>query len=196
MPEVSGAYLAALTGKAWKTVKTRIEAAGIKPRRRERNADLFESAPALAAIYAGDAPSDAGEFDTQRERLAAAQAEKYEHENAIRRHQIAWMPEVDQAVAEVIGNARARILGIGPKLGPQLVNIGHASIIATAIRTECYAALAELEAYDPAGSGLAGGGPPLVEDLGAATGPDGQPVGRPRKAPVQRKQRGARNLED
>lgn len=95
---------------------------------------------------------DVGEFDTQRERLAAAQAEKYEHENAIRRRQIAWMPDVDRAVTGIISNARAKLLNMGPKLGPQLVNIGSAAVIASAIRSEVHQALAELATYDPGDS--------------------------------------------
>ena len=197
MPEVSGTYLASLTGKTWRTVRKRLDEARIRPVGRERNSDLFNSVEALAAIYAADAAGvTVGEFDTQRERLAAAQAENVEMNNAQKRRQIAFMPAVDLAVAEMIGNARARILNMGPKLGPQLVNIGNPSIISAAIRTECHAALAELAAYDPSGSELGGSEAPLVKDMGAAAEPDGQPVGRPRTKAEQRKRSRARPVAD
>jgi phage terminase Nu1 subunit (DNA packaging protein) len=180
MPEISGSRLAELTGKQWRTVKARLESAGIRPLRRERNADLFDSASALAAIYAGDSLAG-GDFDNQRERLAAAQAEKVEMENAVRQRKLADLTQTEAVWTDMIANARAKVLGIGSKLGTQLVNIGDANVIAAAIRSECNAALGELQQYrlpdEPSGPG--GEGEP---DMGAPADPDGKRVGRPRKA--------------
>jgi hypothetical protein len=172
MKEVSGSELAALTGKTWRTVKERLEKAGVQPKRREGPADLYDSVLALAAIYVGDA----SDFDNQRERLAAAQAEKVEMENAVRRGQLTEIEAVERAWGGFVMNARARLLGMGTKLGPQLVNIGDAAVIAAAIRTESRAALAELADYVPDGS-------PGESDeaVPPPAGTDGKPVGRRRK---------------
>lgn len=185
MPEVSGSRLADLTGRGWRTVKARLEQAGVRPTRRERNADLFDSVAALAAIYG---IPDGGDFESQRERLAAAQAEKYEAENALRRGELAPMPSVHATWTDHIAAARSRLLAMGTKLGPQLTNVGDASVIAAAIRAEVASALAELADYEPpAGDG----GPEGLDQaggssVGTAAGADGQPVGRRRKKAVER----------
>ena len=191
MREISGSQLAELTGKTWRTIKSVLEKAGIQPRRREGRSDLYDSEIALRAIYA---PYSAEEFDDQRQRLAAAQAEKVEHDNAIRRGHLVERGEVVHFWTECIANMRAKALARASKLSPQLVNIGDASIIAAAIRADTYAFLSELADYEPGGrAGVVAGG---EEDRGAATDPDGGRVGRPRAKAVNGKQRRARAVAD
>lgn len=151
-----------------------------------RNEDQTYNGPALVAYYVGKAGGN-GDFDNQRERLAAAQAEKVEMENAVRRGQLVDVSVIERFWGECVTNARARFLGIGSKIGPQVVNIADASIIATAIRTEVRAGLAELAEYTP----VDGVDPESEPAVGPSTGVDGEPVGRPGKASKPRKQRGA-----
>jgi phage terminase Nu1 subunit (DNA packaging protein) len=116
------------------------------------------------------------EFDDQRERLAAAQAEKVETENAVRRGELAVMSEVQRVWSDHIAAARAKLLGIPAKLAPQVTGIHEPNVIAAAIRAEITAALAELAEYEPAETGpeQADG----VESVEAAPDADSQPVGR------------------
>ena len=157
-----------------------------------RNPDGTYPGSALVAYYVAKL-GGSGEFDNQRERLAAAQAEKVEMENAVCRGRLADLDAVERVWADFVANARARLLGMGSKLGPQLVNIADASIVATAIRTEARAALNELADYTPGagGSGAEGGQP-----VAPAAGTDGQPVGGPGAPAVKRKQRRARPVAD
>ena len=158
-----------------------------------RNKDGTYPGPALVAYYVAKITGD-GEFDDQRQRLAAAQAEKVEHENAVRRGELARMSDVVHFWTDCIANARAKALAMASKVSPQLVNIGDASIIAAAVRAEVYAFLAELADYDPRErGGVDSRGEP---DLVAAADPDGEPVGRPRAKTQQRKQRRARTVAD
>ena len=145
-----------------------------------RNQDGSYPGPALVAWYVAKM-TGTGEFDDQRQRLAAAQAEKYETENALRRGQIAWMPDVKRAVTDMIANARAKALSMPTKLSARLVNIGDASIIAAAIRAEVHALLGELAEYAPDG-GPDRGGAGVEPDVDAPARVNGKRVGRPRKA--------------
>ena len=158
-----------------------------------RNKDGTYPGPALVAYYVAKV-TGGGEFDDQRQRLAAAQAEKVEHDNAVRRGELARMADVVRAWTDCIANARAKALSMAAKLSPQLVNIGDASVIAAAVRAEVYAFLAELADYDP--GERAGLDQEREPDVVAAPGADGQPVGRPRKKAVKREQRRAGRVEN
>ena len=158
-----------------------------------RNKDGTYPGPALVAYYVARI-TGGGEYDDQRQRLAAAQAEKVEHENAVRRGELARRGDVERFWTECITNMRARALAMGSKLSPRLVNIGDASLISAAIRAEVHAFLSELADWEP-------GGPEAVVADGPAGGepaadPDGERVGRPRAKAQQRKRRGARPVED
>jgi hypothetical protein len=143
-----------------------------------RNKDGTYSGPQVVEWLVKRAAGD-GDFDNQRERLAAAQAEKVEHENAVRKGWLADLRVVSKFWTECMANMRARLLNMGPKLGPQLVNIGDPNLIAAAIRAEVYAALAELADYEPGlgVDGVAGS----AEGAEATADADREPVGRPRK---------------
>jgi hypothetical protein len=158
-----------------------------------RNSDSTYPGPALVKFYV-EKIAGSGEFDDQRQRLAAAQAEKVEHENAVRRGELAPRGDVVRFWTECIANMRAKALALGAKLSPRLVNIGDASLIAAAIRAEVNAFLAELADYEPGGhTGVVAGS---TEDGSAAAGPDSEPVGRPRKKAVNGKQRRAGAVAD
>lgn len=154
-----------------------------------RNKDGSYPGPSLVAYYVAKI-AGGGEYDDQRQRLAAAQAEKVEHENALRRGQLADRAEVERFWTECIANARAKALAIPSKLSPRLVNIGDASIISAAVRAEVYAFLGELVDYSPGGRERVD--PAGEPDVGAAADPDCKRVGRPRKKALNGKQRRAR----
>jgi phage terminase Nu1 subunit (DNA packaging protein) len=122
----------------------------------------------------------AGEFDDQRERLNAAQAEKVEAENAVRRGELADVAQVTAAWVDHIAAARAKLLAIPSKCASQLTGITDANVLAAGLRAEISAALAELADYDvPAEPDAASEG---VADVEAAADAHRKRVGRPRKA--------------
>lgn len=128
-----------------------------------------------------------GEFADQRQRLAAAQAEKAEAENAVRRSELADTAVVAAAWIEMIASARAKLLSLPTKLGPQLANVADVGAIAALIRVEVYAALAELA--EPESTARQSG-----SRVGAAAGSDGKPVVRRKAKTKQRVERGARAM--
>lgn len=121
-----------------------------------------------------------GEFADQRQRLAAAQAEKAEAENAVRRGDLADTAVVAVAWIGMIASARAKILAMPGKLGPQVATNSDAAACAALIRTEAYAALSELAG--PVREG--------ARSVGAAAGPDDKRVGRRKAKAKQRVERG------
>lgn len=142
-----------------------------------RNDDGTYPGPALVAWEVSRHRQD-GEFDDQRERLAAAQAERVEAENAVRRGQLADVAAVAAVWTDHVAACRARLLSLPSKLSPQLTGINDPNVLAAAIRAEINAALAELSEYElPAEPGDTGDG---VAHLASAADADGQPVGRRR----------------
>src|SRR5215470_4975633 len=75
--------LAALTGKAWRTVLARLKAAGVKPARRTAKSAFYGSALALEAIYSPGGGQHA--LTAARTDLATEQAEKIRDERRERR---------------------------------------------------------------------------------------------------------------
>lgn len=130
-----------------------------------------------------------GEFADQRQRLAAAQAEKAEAENAIRRGELADTSAVAAMWIEMIASARAKLLSMPTKLGPQLANVADVGTIATLIRTEVHAALSELA--EPSGYATQS-----HTDVEAASAPDGKPVGGRKAKAKQRVKRRTRPVEN
>jgi len=162
-----------------------------------RNDDGTYPGPALVAYYVAKlCNSGDSEFDDQRQRLAAAQAEKVEHDNAVRRGDLAERAAVERFWTDCIANARAKALAMPSKLSARLVNIGDENIISAAIRAEVYALLAELADYEPHDGEPAGVVSETGERVDPSTRPDRQPVGRSRKKAQQRKQRRTRAMED
>jgi phage terminase Nu1 subunit (DNA packaging protein) len=129
-------------------------------------------------------------LDVAKTRLATAQSDKYEMENALRRGELVDVEVVRGAIADHIVAARAKLLAMPTKLGPQLTNVSDARIIAIRIKTEVSAALAELASYEPARLAETSGGA-----VGTTAGPNSEPVGGQAPAPKQRKQRGTRSME-
>ena len=112
-----------------------------------RNGDGTYPGPALVAYYVGKL-GGGSEYDTQRERLAAAQAERVEAENAVRRGELAELGSVAAEWSALIHACRAKLLSMPSKLGPQLIHVADPTVIAARIRAEVYAALVELGGTD------------------------------------------------
>jgi phage terminase Nu1 subunit (DNA packaging protein) len=111
-----------------------------------RNSDGTYNAQEFVAWFLQRSSGGAGEkeYNNQRERLAAAQAEKVETENKVRRGELADTKQMIELWSGVLAAVRAKLLSLPTKLGPQLVNTSDPAIIVGRIRTEVYSTLDEL----------------------------------------------------
>lgn len=130
-------------------------------------------------------------LDPQQERakLDAARREHQELANAERRGDLLDRQEVLAEWQQLVSNARAKLLALPVKLAQ-----GDTETL-TLARAGVREALEEL-AGDGLPSKRAGDAEGDGGDLDAAAGPDGEPVGGPRAAPVARGKRRARKMED
>lgn len=194
MPDVSGRQLSELTGKTWRTVKSRLDAAGLDPARRVRNADLYESTAALAAIYAPDArgDDDAATLTAERARLAKEQADRTALDNATRRGELVEMAVVAEEWSRYFQAFRERFIGFPVKVAAELAALtgGDADTIRGRLDGEVEECLA---AFHRAGGSAADDSPDARRARGrspaAAAAVNGQRVGRPKAPTEPRKQR-------
>jgi hypothetical protein len=108
----------------------------------------------LATVWAAlKGPAQAGDLDgdQQRARKDKELADKLAMQNAITRGEVAVVEDLDAVWTAHVAAARARLLAMPSKLAPQLVGL-DANRIQAQIKTEVYAALAELAEYTPGDS--------------------------------------------
>ncbi len=141
MPLISGSQISDLTGASWRTVRKRLDAAGLSPTR-DGAADMWESTTALRAVLV-EAKPDGLDPQQERARKDAAQALKTEMENQRRAGELMEAEAVKLVWANHISSARARLLAIPSKL-PPLLEGKPAPAMATLLRAEVHAALREL----------------------------------------------------
>lgn len=91
---------------------------------------------------------DTPDLLAEKTRLAREHGDKLALENSIKRGQLLYADDVARVWADHISSTKSKILIIPSKLGPQLVNIDNANVIAGKLRDELDAALAELAASD------------------------------------------------
>lgn len=121
--KVSYAQLTELTGKAYRTLKNKMDAAGIQPAgvaEGPGGANLWESKEVLPALYAGtvsvDGDGRALDLNAERARLAKEQADKVELDNAERRKRLLPAESVESAWVTMITNAKTKLTGLPSKL--------------------------------------------------------------------------------
>lgn len=157
-----------------------------------RNGDYTYNLPLVIAWWHARESGSGLDLNAERARLAKEQADKTALDNEQRRGRLLSADQVELAWSNHIANARARLLSMPPKLGPQLTNVADPNIIATRIRAEVNAALWELVIDDQPAAAADQSDP----DMEAAAGIDDQPVGGHEPKVKQRKQRGAGSLAD
>lgn len=197
MKAVSGSQLADLTGKTWRTVKRLLDGAGISPLRREGPAYLYDSAAALAAIYARATPDGNGlDLTVERARLASEQADRLAIQNAITRGEIGRLSVWQHELEGVFLAIRAGVLSLPTRLAPQMdcsLNERKARL-----ETACRDILRAIAEYQP-GRGAAGddlGDLADVDGAQAAADVDGEPVVRRVPKAKPRKRRRTRAVAD
>lgn len=142
--DVSINQLQQLTGKSYRTIKARID--GLEPVGTGRNnANLWESKKALQLIY-GVRKKDEIALDATVEKAKLDQARRIEIE---RKHKEAMgelvdAEEVNRVWTNHIAFARTKLLAIGPKLAPALLNIDDPNKVKKEIDKLIYETLDDL----------------------------------------------------
>ena len=113
-----------------------------------RNEDGTYPGPALVAWFLDRRPPE-GEYDDQRQRLAAAQAEKIERELAVQAGELARKSDVLREWTAHIGACRARLLRLpadcGAKVPPEV-----RGLVQCLVRDGVHEALVALAQHDGA----------------------------------------------
>jgi phage terminase Nu1 subunit (DNA packaging protein) len=140
----------------------------------------------LVAVLAWYLEQDA--LDAAKTRLASAQADKHEMENAVRRSELADVKDVNRVWAEMVLATRAKLLTLPTKLAAQLINVSDANLVAARVRSEVYAALEELASgTDSAGAGRSkAAAPGRRKPVASAAGADRKRMGRRKQKAEQR----------
>jgi terminase small subunit / prophage DNA-packing protein len=154
---------------------------GIIPRDDKGKLDLDEARLAYCAHLRSVASGRSGNIEVdlditeQRARKAKEEADKLEMQNAQLRGELLAREDVDAAVVSAFARVRARLIGVPSKVAPLVVVMDNPAEIEGSIRKAIYEALKELA--DTSVTDLCGDYGDMVEDSGAAAGPDGEPVG-------------------
>jgi hypothetical protein len=152
-----------------------------------RNPDGSYSGPALVAAYLLKQTGSDLDLNKERARLAKEQADRTGLQNAIARGDVIPSSQATAQWSAHVVAARAKLLALPTKLGPQLIALTDVNTIAETIRSAVYESLDELARWTPGESSL-----PVDEPAEV----DGEPVGG-QGAPVKPgKQRRARAVED
>lgn len=136
------------------------------------------------------------DLQTERARLAKAQADKTEIEIGILRGELLPAPVVATVWSGMTSAARARLLALPYRLATAAIAADSFNKIETAATDLITEALQELHTFNPNDYQPSISNEPATAGDGmvmeAAAAPDGQSVGRPRKTPKPRGQRRTR----
>jgi phage terminase Nu1 subunit (DNA packaging protein) len=195
MKRVSGLELADLTGKSWRTVKKRLQEAGINPLAREGTRDIYPSDVALATIFADPQRKDDLDLTAERARLASAQANKTELEVAELKGEMVRRDEITAHWSAMVAAMRAKLLSLPSKMATRVAGPGKAKEVEALLREQVHQALEEI-AGDEFPHNVRARIVRAAEDRGTAPQPDREPVGRPVPLPKPGVQRRARKVAD
>jgi len=154
---------------------------------------LFESKDALPLIIKGRKESDKT-LESERTRLASAQAEKTELEVEVIKGNLIPSESVEAVVNNMISSFRSKMLSLPTKAAPSVVQMADTSEAEELLREYVYEALTELSEYDSeqySTSDDKQGG----ETGSTTTSAVSKPVGRQQKKTVKRGKRRARTVE-
>lgn len=151
---------------------------------------LFESKDALPAIIVGRKADDKT-LESERTRLASAQAEKTELEVAVIKGDLIPAGNVESVVNGMISSFRSKMLSLPTKAAPSVVQMADVAEAETLLREFVYEALTELSEYD-ADQYNKSDDKQSGKASSTATGTDGKSVGRRKKKAVKGSQRGTR----
>ena len=110
---------------------------------RGKTQPLWYLSTVLERLPKASSADDLG-LDEARARLATAQAERHEMENAARRGELAEVADVERTWIDMVMAVRSRLLSLPTKLAPQLVGISDPREIFAKLTEEIRVALTEL----------------------------------------------------
>lgn len=130
------------------------------------------------------------DYEAERARLTAEQADKVAMENELRRGRLVDSDLVSMWWAKIITNAKTRLLAIPTKAAPLVLGVKTMPQARDVIERQVLEVLSELSSVNPI--------PDIESDAGmeAAAETDGEPVGGPPPEAQPRKQRRARAVVD
>ena len=183
--------LTKLTGSTRRTILNKChELTRVQGKGREH---LFESKDALPLIL-NIHKHDNKTLETERTRLASAQAEKTELEVEVIKGTLIPAENVEAVVNGMVSSFRAKMLSLPTKAAPSVVQLADVAEAETLLRDYVYEALTELSNYEPEqystkddkkGS----------KTSGSTTGTNGKSVGGQQKKAVKGSKRRARSME-
>lgn len=138
--------LVALTRMHNTTISAKLKE--LVPQKGPRNSLLYESADALPAIYVGKAGTL--DLNSERARLAKAQANVTEMQEAELRGVLVRADEAIAHYQHLVSTARSRLLAMPVKLASMVIGETDLGTIEATIRDEIEAALHELAGDGPA----------------------------------------------
>lgn len=166
----------------------------------------FDTAASVEWLRQRERQSALGEIATideseAKRRKLAAEAAMAELDLAKAEEQAVSLQDFAKAWSGMIGSARAKLLGLGSKLGPGLAIIDDAAECRSAVDAGIGEALQELSEFEPeipfdaeSDKQAAGGDSESPKAMGATTGPDSQRVGGRGKKAIERVERGTRRI--
>jgi len=154
---------------------------------------LFESKDALPLIITGRKVGDKT-LESERTRLASAQAEKTELEVVVIKGDLIPAPNVELEVNNMVSSFRAKILSLPTKVAPSVVQLADVAEAESLLREYVYEALTELSEYDSEQYSTPDDNK-SGETNSATTSTVSKPVGGRKKEAVKGSKRRARTVE-
>lgn len=188
MSDLTVRELAELTGMSQPMIRPRLQGLATKPGK--ANAVLYDSREALRALYVTDSGGDDLDLSQERARLAKAQANITEMQEAELRGELVRSGEVISHWQAIITNAKTQLLGLPRRIGHLVLGVPTLGEVESVILAEVETTLHELADFVPV--------PPHPADAGveAAAAPDDEPVGGPVQEAVVGDKRRARKVAD
>lgn len=154
---------------------------------------LFESKDALPLIIGGRKTDDKT-LESERTRLASAQAEKTELEVDVIKGSLIPAENVESVVNNMVSSFRAKMLSLPTKAAPSVVQLADVAEAEGLLREYVYEALTELSDYDSEKYSTSDD-KQGSKTSSATTSADSKPVGGRKKKVVKRGKRGTRTVE-
>ena len=188
MSDLTVRELSELTGMSLPMVRPRLQGLPTKPGK--ANAVLYDSREALRALYVTDSGGDDLDLSQERARLAKAQANITEMQEAELRGELVRSGEVIAHWQAIITNAKTQLLGLPRRIGHLVLGVPTLGEVENVILAEIETTLHELADFVPV--------PPHATDAGveAAAAADDEPVGGPVPEAVVGDKRRARKVAD
>jgi hypothetical protein len=152
-----------------------------------RNGDGTYNGPALVAYYVAKLGGTDLDLNKEKARLTKEQADRTALANAISRGDVIPSSVAVQQWTDHVIAARAKLLSMPTKVGPQLVHATDVNVIAAVLKAAVYESLDELARWSPSEGAV---------EVDAPAGPDGEPVGGSGTETKRRVKRRAGTVED